>query len=295
MHYRNFRLITITFVLTIIALTSCTKKLSNGEKQILRWDIPLEMYEDKLNTLLTSYVQEVCVKSVELYCDDAQREMNRLSSSPLGLFMMLSVEDISMSSGKKTLSQQLDNYRTNCLNQLNRVSDDFIPDYTNLVVSSTTADNWHDFVSEHPVLSLRDNADIDKDGNLDLGVLSGLDGVPATVDVQDYDYLAGITDNEETLTKPSISTSQDLFGKIAEPKNVDIIYLITAFNKWATMLAKNIPIPVYAWYDKELECWEVGFDNEQAIHVKFKKVNGVLHYQYKEDAEYDINHLQETL
>lgn len=101
MHYRNFRLIIITFVLTIIALTSCTKKLSNGEKQILRWDIPLEMYEDKLNTLLTSYVQEVCVKSVELYCDDAQREMNRLSSSPLGLFMMLSVEDISMFSGKK--------------------------------------------------------------------------------------------------------------------------------------------------------------------------------------------------
>ena len=56
MHYRNFRLIIITFVLTIIALTSCTKKLSNGEKQILRWDIPLELYEDKLNTLLTSYV-----------------------------------------------------------------------------------------------------------------------------------------------------------------------------------------------------------------------------------------------
>ena len=295
MHYRNFRLITISFVLTIIALTSCTKKLSNDEKQILRWDIPLEMYEGKLNSLLTSYVQEVCVKSVELYCDDAKREMNRLSSSPLGLFMMLSVDDISMSSGKKTLSQQLDNYRTNCLNQLDRISDNFIPDYTDLVVSSTTADNWHDFVSEHPVLSLRDNADIDKDGNLDLSVLSGLNGVPATVDVQDYDFWASITDDEEILTKPSISTSQDLFGKIAEPKNVDIIYLITAFNKWATMLAKNVPIPVYAWYDKELECWEVGFDNEQAIHVRFKKVNGVIHYQFKEDAEYNVNHLQDTL
>ncbi len=292
MHYRNFSFAILTVILTTLAFSSCSKKLSNEEKQILRWDIPLDMYEDNLNSILESYIENVCAESVDLYYNDTKREMDRLSTNPFGLYMLMAEEEISMFAGNRSLSQKLEDYRSNCIQQLDNIIDDFIPDYTDLIISSTSADNWGDFTNEHPILSLRDYADIDEEGNLDLGALASLEGVPGEVDVHYYDSLANVTRLQETLTEPSINTCVDLFGKIATPKDVDIIYLITAFNKWASVLAENYPIPVYAWYDKEQEWWEVGYDNEEALHVRFQKVNGVIHYQYKQDAEYNVNHLQ---
>lgn len=282
-------------VLVITAMSSCTKKINEAQKSILEWDIPLEIYQHELNTLLTHYVGNVCSRSLDMYDEEEEEKRSEMAGTVYGQWLNSLESDLFSTFGYRTTRQQLTAFIDNAESVLEEIEVKTIPQYVKLFMESIKEKGWEDFNKNHPILNARSNAKVDERGYYSTGKVAGIDYLPAEIRASEYDSIMKLMNDVNVVAYPSIQIINDLFGVYDKPKNYNGTYMLTAFNRIAETIAARIPKPVYAVFNKEQGCWEVGYNNEEAYLLRFQEQNGIMMYQVVGAGEYNINNLKYTL
>lgn len=83
------------------------------------------------------------------------------------------------------------------------------------------------------------------------------------------------SDNNRTIW------GEGVMGSYKNPKMSGEITLIAMLN--LLDLVNTHPQPLYAIYWKEDDAWEVGYDSEIAVYIRFEKEGDIVRYEYFND------------
>lgn len=244
----------------LLSFTSCEKKLTDLEKEIVVENIPADLYESSVHSAADA-LDDYLFESVVEYVDKVEQKVKReMRDAP-----MYDYWDISLVFGAPSKSERLANQYNQYISyaKKNRQTlNDIVMGVAQIIAHNPSLLNNFPGNSE----------------TVNFECFSEVEYVPSSISLSEYESWSAI--GFENSDK--IKWGETILPYSKSPKLSAGAIVVSTIS-----LLKNIslPRPVYAIYDKENKTWDIGYSTQQAVTVNFIEKGDVLNWEYDE-AEY---------
>ena len=249
----------------LLSLTSCEKKLSDLENEVVSEKIPTDLYELNVHSAADA-LDDYLFESVVEYVDKVEQKVEReMRDAP-----MYDYWDISLVFGAPSRAErvaaQYDRYISYAKKNRQTLND---------IVMGVA-----EKIAHNP--SLLNNFPGNSE-TVNLECFSEVEYVPSSISLREYETWSAI--GFENSDKAKWGETILPYSKSPKLSAGAIVVSVISVLKRLQM-----PTPVYAIYDKETKTWDVGYSTEQAVTVNFITKGDVVTGEC-EEAEYEETYI----
>ena len=265
---------------TTVLMTACSPSLSQEEKKVIEYKIPMYYFTNNLNITLTAYTVYI-EKCAAQYIKQMEEDINENAYYNFGDYIVFYNERY-----EKENLEKLKQYQDFCIEKTDLMKRNIIPDFTKLVTEELSENGIEALISCKTLLAFRDCKEVNDKGYIDMSGWADHNWLPSSIKAEDYDAYYNVIENIEGA---SANLSELFFGPYKSPEfNVTAVLAMMVLVGYE--FAADIPVPAYTWYDKEAKCWEIGFTNDQALDVVFNKEDGKVSYEILKEVPFNNDH-----
>ena len=267
---KKFFYLPLSFAI-LLSLTSCEKKLSDLEKEVVYEKIPTDLYELNVHSAADA-LDDYLFESICKYSEEVENKVNRDIKKARGDEEAMALFFGSLAawapSKSESLASQYNRY-ISYANKNRQTLNAIVMGVAEIIAHNPSLlDN---FPGKLPLLHQYSDS-------VNLECFSKVEYIPSSISLSEYETWSAVGFENSDKIKwgetilPYSKSPKLSAGAIA----VSVISLLKSIS---------VPKPVYAIYDKENKTWDIGYSTKQAVTVNFIEKGDVLNWEYDE-AEY---------